>query len=188
MSLKIFGGVFKGFTLDAPRNSKTRRTSIQLRRKLFDSIQDMQEDHFVDLCCGTGAMGIEALSRGVSKLSMVDTFAKLAQANLKKLTSKFDVEANISVQKMDAIGFLQKNLEEFRQEKPIIFFDPPYEKKDLYSEFMALPLSEIARLVVVEGCEQKTMRVADFEDKYGKADKVFKQGTSYFLLYRFDVE
>tara|TARA_Y100000768_G_scaffold388985_1_gene389697 strand:- start:11059 stop:11625 length:567 start_codon:yes stop_codon:yes gene_type:complete len=187
MSLKIFAGVAKGFSLATPRNLKIRPTTVQLRRKLFDSIQDMSDKTFIDLCCGTGAMGLEALSRGVKHLIMLDTHIKLADQNTKKLVDQYKLKTSHEVQKSDCIRWINSHLEYLTQEKPILFFDPPYEKKDLYKSFMELPLNEISSISIVEGCEQKTMRIAEFEKIFGPADKSFRQGTSYFLLYRFDV-
>ena len=187
MSIKIFAGAAKGFTLAAPRHLNIRPTSIQLRRKLFDSVQDMSEEIFIDLCCGSGAMGLEALSRGVRKLILVDTHTKLAQTNVRAIKDKYEIETPTEVIKSDCLKWMNSNTDLLSEEKPILFFDPPYEKKNLYENFMSLPLEQLSSMTVIEGCEQKTMRIADFEALYGKADKSFQQGTSYFLMYRFNV-
>lgn len=188
MSLNIFAGVAKGFALATPRNLKVRPTSVLLRRKLFDSIQDMSEYVFVDLCCGTGSMGLEALSRGVKKLILVDIDTKLAQMNARSMKEKYSIETNVEVVKSDFDKWLVKNERFLLKERPILFFDPPYEKSKLYEYFMQRPLDRLSAISVIEGCEQKTMRIAEFEEIYGPADKKFQQGTSYFLLYRFDVK
>jgi len=73
----------------------------------------------LDLCCGTGAFGIEALSRGASSATLVDVKPELAKKNIKDLD-------NVKVVKKDATQFIEQTGEVF----DIIFVDPPYGKID----------------------------------------------------------
>lgn len=187
MSLKIFGGAAKGFTLAAPRNISIRPTSIQLRRKLFDSLQNIEEEAFVDLCCGTGAMGLEALSRGIGELYLVDKDTRLAKQNYQSLSRKFEILVPVYVEKGDAIQWLDHHQAWIKSTEPILFFDPPYEMKNLYQQFMQHDAVKYASRYIIEGCEQKTMKIGEFEELFGKANKTFRQGTSYFLIYQNDV-
>ena len=83
MSVKILGGVARGFPLALPRSDLTRPTSVMIKRKLFDWRQDLGGYTFIDLCAGSGAMGYEALSRGADKVVLVDS-DKYAFMTMKK--------------------------------------------------------------------------------------------------------
>lgn len=187
MSLKIFGGVAKGFELLSPRDRNTRPTAVQLRRKLFDSIQIMQDKIFIDLCAGTGAMGLEALSRGISGLRLIDKNTKLAQANYHLLKSNFEILVPVEIIKTDAIKWLEEQRSEWDTERAILFFDPPYHMVNLYREFFEITSGSNEAIRVIEACEQKTMKIKQFEKEFGAATKTFKQGTSYFLIYENNV-
>ena len=67
MSVKILGGPLKGLDLKVCDSKTLRPTSVMLRRKIFDSHQNLEGFFFVDACAGTGAVGIEAFSRGAQK-------------------------------------------------------------------------------------------------------------------------
>ena len=73
MTVKILGGVARGFPLALPRSDLTRPTSVLIKRKLFDWRQDLSGHTFIDLCAGSGAMGFEALSRSADKVVLVDS-------------------------------------------------------------------------------------------------------------------
>ena len=136
MSVKILGGIYKGRSLEVPREG-TRPTSVLLRRRLFDALQSLDGYYFVDLCAGSGAMGIEALSRGANKVSFVDLGKKqifLIKKNLEKiLDEKNLLDANLFQE--SSISWLRKN-SSYLNEKSIIFFDPPYNEEDLYLSFI----------------------------------------------------
>ncbi len=192
MSIKILGGVARGFSLLPPKSQKTRPTSVLLKRRLFDSIQDFTGSTFIDLCAGTGSMGLEALSRGATRVICVEEnkacFQVLKQ-NAKAIQKYFE---NSQESKCEALcvkfqRWMERELESFKDLSPFIFFDPPYEDIASYDAFFSgvhkLPYE---KTVIVEACEQKTMRLPLFEEKYGKPSKVFKQGTSFFAIYYFE--
>jgi 16S rRNA (guanine966-N2)-methyltransferase len=76
MSIKILGGVAKGFTLVTPSESITRPTSVLLKRRLFDFYQNLNGHYFIDLCAGSGSIGIEAASRGAYPVLLVESNPK----------------------------------------------------------------------------------------------------------------
>ena len=72
MTLRILGGYLKGLKLDV--NEKTTcPTGVMLKRRIFDARQYLEGVHFIDLCAGSGSVGIEALSRGATKVSLVES-------------------------------------------------------------------------------------------------------------------
>ncbi len=122
--MRIIAGTFRGRILKSPSGNKTRPTSDRLRETLFNILQTEinEKTKFLDLCAGTGAVGIEALSRGAGFAAFVDISRKscgLIEENLDLLEipeDKTEVICN------SAEKFLLKNKESF----DLIYFDPPY--------------------------------------------------------------
>ncbi len=144
MSIKILGGVARGFPLATPRADTTKPTSIMIKRKLFDWRQHMDEYLFVDLCAGSGAMGLEALSRGSQNVylndSMRGAFLTLKD-NKEKMQNAFKFDPSmIKVTNLDAKTWISKELkfELPETENVILFFDPPYENHALYFDILKL--------------------------------------------------
>lgn len=142
MSIKILGGIARGYPLATPKSDITRPTSVLIKRKLFDWRQHMDEYIFVDLCAGSGAMGYEALSRGSQKVfvndSMKGAFLTLKD-NKAKLEKAFKFESDmINVTNLDAKNWVQKELQYQlpETENVILFFDPPYENHALYFDVL----------------------------------------------------
>ena len=142
MSVKILGGACRGFSLATPRSDSTRPTSVLVRRKLFDWRQHMDDYIFVDLFSGSGAMGLEALSRGSQKVflndSMRPAFLTLKD-NKAKIEKAFSIDPlMIKVTNLDAKNWVTKELpyELPETENVIIFVDPPYESHSLYFDVL----------------------------------------------------
>lgn len=73
--MRIIAGALKGRVIPAPPGSGTRPTTDALRETIFSTIEhfvDWTSCNVLDLCCGTGAMGFEALSRGAQRVTFVD--------------------------------------------------------------------------------------------------------------------
>src|SRR5260370_10532027 len=88
-SLRIIAGQFRGRKLKSPPSLQTRPTSDRLRETLFNILAPRIEGaRFLDLCAGSGAVGIEALSRGAAHVAFVDRSRKmcaLIETNLEAL-------------------------------------------------------------------------------------------------------
>lgn len=120
-------------------NSGTRPTSVMLRRRLFDKLQDITEFSFVDLCAGSGSVGIEAISRGVKGATFIDIGKKqtaLISKNLNRLKDR-GCSTPFSVRCMSALKWLELNINNL-EANTILFFDPPYNEKALYEDFFSL--------------------------------------------------
>src|SRR3712207_2715389 len=75
--MRIIAGAYKGRNLKSPPSMQVRPTSDRLRETLFNVIAPRIEDaRFLDLCAGSGAVGIEALSRGAQHVTFVDRSRK----------------------------------------------------------------------------------------------------------------
>ena len=124
--MRVISGLYRGRVLKSPQDSKTRPTSDRLRETLFNILAPLfnKETRFLDLCAGTGAIGIEALSRGAAFVTFVDKSKRscaLIEENLDKLavpesqTEILNHEAENFTGRDHALGW------------DIAFFDPPYE-------------------------------------------------------------
>ena len=183
MSINILGGVAKGLKLSTS-NNLIRPTSVLLRRRFFDSRQDLSGFEFVDLCAGSGAMGIEAISRGADHAYFNEfnpRVYKILLDNLKALKNKTNIESFQSSK-----GKYQKFLETYNiKSNSIIFFDPPYENVDLYFQFANYMEQNKAGIYIIEFCRQKTMSEKEMQNLMGKPERSYQQGTSFLYIYDF---
>ena len=124
--MRVISGINGGRVLRSPPDNKTRPTSDRLRETLFNVLAPRigEETRFLDLCAGTGAIGIEALSRGAAFVTFVDRSKKscaLIEENLDKLAVP---ENTTDILGLDAENFTGR---EHETGWDIAFFDPPYE-------------------------------------------------------------
>jgi 16S rRNA (guanine(966)-N(2))-methyltransferase RsmD len=128
--LRIIAGKFRGRNLKSPPSLEVRPTSDRLRETLFNVIAPRIEGaRFLDLCAGSGAVGIEALSRGASHATFVDRSRKmcsLIQSNLELCRIEEDesevVQSEAHAYLRGAIAHQRGKLKAW----DIVFFDPPY--------------------------------------------------------------
>ncbi len=152
--MRITGGTKKGMKLKTPKGKEIRPTSGLIREAVFNIIgSDIKGVHFVDLCCGTGMMGIEALSRGAKKATFVDNSEQSIQI-VKENLGKTGFDANSRVFNENALIFL-KNLAKYlkNDERVVIYIDPPYKDEKLYSaiiKYIERYLPERNILLIVE--------------------------------------
>lgn len=123
--MRIISGLYKNRTIVAPKGDKTRPTSSQLRAALFNICQLYIEDAvFLDLFAGSGAIGLEALSRGAKKVVFVDNQRYCIQCIQKNLEN-FREEDHGQVFFNDVFDFLQESAV-CHEKFDIIYADPPY--------------------------------------------------------------
>jgi 16S rRNA (guanine966-N2)-methyltransferase len=124
--MRIISGIYRGRVLKSPPDGKTRPTSDRLRETLFGVLTPSisSDTRFLDLCAGTGAIGIEALSRGAAFATFVDRSRKacaLIEENLDKLGIP---ESQTNVLNLAAENFTGR---EHGVGWDLAFFDPPYD-------------------------------------------------------------
>src|SRR6476659_1402818 len=83
--MRVIAGELKGQRLVAPRGWKVRPTSDRVREAVFSALGGIDGTHVLDLYCGTGALGIEALSRGAASVVFVDRDTRPALGNVERL-------------------------------------------------------------------------------------------------------
>jgi 16S rRNA (guanine966-N2)-methyltransferase len=118
--LRIVAGDFKGRRLRAPRGPRTRPTADRVREALFSMLGQVTGARVLDLYAGSGALGIEALSRGAASAVFVERDPRAAAAIAANLDS-LGLEAE--VQRQDALRFLARAQGGF----DLVFCDPPYD-------------------------------------------------------------
>lgn len=134
--MRVISGTARGHNLKAPEGMDTRPTTDRIKETLFNIIaRDLLDCKFLDLFSGTGAIGIEALSRGAEEAVFVDfslESKKIIDYNLEH--TKLKEKAKVYSQKVsEVVEKLSRNGEKF----DIIFMDPPY-KKGLADETLKL--------------------------------------------------
>ncbi|HEU4714582.1 MAG TPA: 16S rRNA (guanine(966)-N(2))-methyltransferase RsmD [Pyrinomonadaceae bacterium] len=173
--MRIIAGEYKGRNLKSPPSMQVRPTSDRLRETLFNVIAPRIEDaRFLDLCAGTGAVGIEALSRGARHVTFVDRSRRSCQL----------IESNVQLCRIpeEQFDIYQTTAEEFLREEEkfpwdIVFFDPPY--KEDYLRTLEL-LGGYGGLLVVEHHHKNSL-----PETIGTLVKtrILKQGDSSLSFY-----
>jgi 16S rRNA (guanine966-N2)-methyltransferase len=131
VTLRITGGEAKGRRLSAFQGSQIRPTSDKVREAIFNLIgQDAQGVRVLDLFAGTGSLGIEALSRGASRVIFVDNSHHSIEL-VKRNLSLCGYESLGHVLKKDLARGLPKRCEMMKGEIDLVFTDPPYGKGHL---------------------------------------------------------
>ena len=137
--MRIIAGEFKGRRLQAPRGARTRPTADRVREALFSMLGDVGGARVLDLYAGSGALGIEALSRGAGSAVFVERDAK-AVAAIERNLSALDVETTVA--KQDVLRFLGRAEGAF----DLVFCDPPYDS----ASRLAGPLAERLPALIAE--------------------------------------
>jgi 16S rRNA (guanine966-N2)-methyltransferase len=161
--MRVVAGAFKGRTLHAPRGRAVRPTSDKVRGAIFNVLGDIEGLRVLDLFAGTGALGIEALSRGAADVAFVDTEPAPAQRNLDAI----GIEAR--VHRRDVLQWLEQSDARF----DLVFADPPYSSApslgQRLTELLPAVLSKNAR-IVTESDKRAPLDLGfplEFERDYG---------------------
>lgn len=176
--MRIIAGKHRGRKLESPEGNRVRPTSDMVRGAVFNIMQnitDWENTNVLDVCCGTGAFGIEALSRGAKFAGFIDSHReslKFTESNLKNLgeTSNAAVFA----------ATLEK-LPRANMEYDLIFIDPPYN-----SGLCDIALTELVKhgwvnidaTLVFEMSERESLKLTNLLDVskekiYGKTKVIF---------------
>ena len=125
--MRIIAGQYRGRVLRSPPLTAARPTSDRLRETLFNILAPRIEgSRFLDLCAGTGAIGIEAISRGASFATFVERSRKLCGLIEANLDLCGVPEEQTEVFMSDALDFLRRRQSREAVGWDICFYDPPY--------------------------------------------------------------
>jgi 16S rRNA (guanine966-N2)-methyltransferase len=131
MSLSLTGGAFNGTVLKTPAGmSLTRPTSGKVRQALFNILRgDFEDEGFLDLYAGSGAVGFEALSRGARHATLVEQSPgayRVLEGNARLLSQRGAARDAIALVKQDARGWCKAQSAPGGARFAVVFADPPF--------------------------------------------------------------
>jgi len=176
--MRVIAGELKGRRLVAPRGWKVRPTPDRVREAIFSALGDSVDGaRVLDLYCGTGALGIEALSRGAASAVLVDRDTRPALGNVENL----GLRDRVQLIRSDAARWLSARAEDPDAPRfDLVFVDAPYRLADRVGleleTGLPLLLNQGGRAVVESGA-RRPLRIDSLEPlrrrRYGAADVAF---------------
>ncbi len=187
--MRIVGGKYRSRVLKSIRGLDLRPTSDKLRETLFNILGPTVEDSvFLDVYAGTGAVGIEALSRGAAEVFFIEKHAATANLIRRNLDS-LEIRDSANILAVDAVRALQ-TLARRKFGNPLladfVFLDPPYAEAQLYLavlEFLdSAPLLSPSGVVIAEHSKRFALpgRLEQLE-----CIRVVEQGDAALSFFRF---
>lgn len=126
MRIRIIAGELGGRYIDAPRGDRTRPTSERVREAWFSALGDRVETAAIaDLFAGSGALGIEALSRGARSVHFVEADRR-ASAVLERNLQRLGLSGRATLATCDVFSFLEARRRGGADRFDIVLADPPY--------------------------------------------------------------
>jgi len=187
--MRIIAGKFRSRQLKGLKRMSLRPTSDNLRETLFNVLGGLVVDaRFMDLFAGTGAVGIEALSRGASEAIFVEKHPP-AVALIKENLESLDIRTGTRVVASEALKALERLAKEpsaANARIDILFLDPPYAEAEAYKTALAFlgDAKLLAENAVVIAEHQRSL---DLPETFGKLERVrvLRQGDAALTFYRF---
>ena len=179
--MRIIAGKAKGTKLYTLDGKNTRPTLDRVKESLFNIIQnEIQDSIFLDLFSGSGAIGLEALSRGAKKAILCDK-SKEACDIIRRNVQKTHLESNVEIYNVDFKTVLSDKINE---KIDIIYLDPPYKtnfaiesikiilEKDLLKHNSIIIIETDNRDTIIQELENIKCEINDIR-KYGRAYLIF---------------
>lgn len=157
--MRIIGGSARGRRLSAPKHNRIRPTADRVKESLFSILTSMRGNfsdcRVLDICAGTGNLGIEALSRGAAITFFIDNHRESAQLMVSNLSLSGLSDRGKVIQKdaIDALNALAGRETPFH----LIFLDPPYRQglaERILEHLATSPLVDESTIVVAEVASQ----------------------------------
>lgn len=172
--MRVIGGKLSGRRIDPPANKwPTRPTTDYAREALFNILQHRliwEEISMLDLFGGTGAISIEAASRGVAEVHYVERYFPCVRF-VKSLIAQFNLPDQVNVWKQDVFKYIRTSTQKY----DLIFADPPYDLPtmlDLPALIFKHELLKEDGLLIIEHAPQTDMSLLEhFQEcrKYGSS-------------------
>lgn len=179
--MRVIGGKFKGLKLMPPNDLGIRPTSDRLKEALFSILDskkyniNIHNSSVIDICSGTGALGIEALSRGAKEVCFIDKDIKsirIIQKNTSKLNINHEDKIFINIVKDEVTNALQK----INSIYDIVLIDPPYNTNIINETLQDLKNYNLIKTHSYIFAESSNAEIFDFNGyelldtkKYGKS-------------------
>ena len=173
--MRVIAGELKGQRLVAPRGWKVRPTSDRVREAIFSALGDrVVGAQVLDLYCGTGALAIEALSRGAASAVLVDRDTRPALGNVQRL----GLEDRAELVRADVARWLGEVSSSSAAGKfSLVFVDAPYRLADRVTQDLNAHLPKLLAAggrAVIESGARRPLRINSLEPlrqrRYGAAD------------------
>ena len=185
--MRVIAGTLRRRVLEAPAGVDTRPTSDRLRETLFNVLSPRIEGaRFLDLYAGSGAVGIEAASRGAAKVVLVERAApalRVLRANLENLGLRNDVR----VEAVSVAGFLRRGRPSDAAQFDLVFLDPPYDAAPEYELALGLLGGEARGLLAEDALViAEHRRKTSLKDRYGDLarSRLLGQGDAALSFYK----
>lgn len=173
--MRVIAGELKGQRLVAPKGWKVRPTSDRVREAIFSALGDRVDGaRVLDLYCGTGALAIEALSRGASSAVLVDRDTRPALGNVQRL----GLGDRAELVRADVGRWLrQVSPGSFAGKFDLVFVDAPYKLADRVARDLDIHLPQLLAdngRAVIESSARRPLPIGSLERlrqrRYGAAD------------------
>jgi 16S rRNA (guanine966-N2)-methyltransferase len=187
--MRIIAGKFRSRQLKSLKGLALRPTSDRLRETLFNVLADLVPgSRFLDLFAGTGAVGIEAFSRGAREVIFVEKHPP-AVALIRKNLESLEIRDHFRVLAQDSAQALERFAAEPaapHSRLDLVFFDPPYAEEAQYVNILTfLGTSSLLADGAVVIAEH--LRALDLPESFGKLERVrvLRQGDAALSFYRY---
>jgi 16S rRNA (guanine(966)-N(2))-methyltransferase RsmD len=198
LKMRVIAGTYRSRSLIAPRGLQTRPTSDRLRETLFNILAPHIEGaRFADLYAGTGAVGIEALSRGAAHVTFVEN-ATVAVAALRTNLTALGIRDGFQLEERGVPAALRnlaaRNVAGSSNDRhdphfTLVYLDPPWEEASAYMQSLnllaasALALLDPEAIVIAEHARRGSTALAD---AYGALHRyrLLEQGDAALSFYR----
>lgn len=191
--MRIIAGMYRSRTLAAPAGLSTRPTSDRLRETLFNVLAPrIAGATFLDLYSGSGAVGLEALSRGAARV----VFVERAPAALKVLNgnlARLGISSGVRVYAKSVSAFLRSATgpDPKPEKNEVVFLDPPYDAAQEYAATLGL-LGGPAQRILAAGALviAEHRRKQQLDEQYGKLKRtrLLEQGDAALSFYAVPVK
>ena len=185
--MRVVAGMHRSRLLVSPRGTATRPTSDRLRETLFNILASRIDGcHFADLYAGTGAVGIEAISRGAAHVWFAEN-APPALAAINQNLAALKITRNFTMEDRGTGALLQR-LAKAAERLDIVFLDPPYEAEAEYEGSLSFfgsvrgrSILAASALVVAEHASK-----SDLAKRFGGLEhtRLLRQGDAALSFYK----
>ncbi len=187
--MRVIAGTYRSRIIEAPKGMETRPTGDRMRERLFNILAtQVPGNRVADLFAGSGAIGIEAISRGAGFVLFVEK-AEAAVTTIRSNLASLGIRSGFTISATSVVAALRKADAPF----DLVFLDPPYEQAADYGETLRLLAEDAPRLlapramVVVEHRASRGGKVPSVvAEVYGslRRYRVLEQGEAALSFYR----
>lgn len=179
--MRIIAGICKGRKLNTPRNDDIRPTSDRVKEALFSILAPYinGETIVADMFCGTGNLGLEALSRGAGRAY----FSDASKESLALAAENIHI-CGMGEKSVLLKGDFRQNLQRIREKPDVILLDPPYEDDALLSALTALSEWDLLKSDALIVCEHRTRQIMPEETGRLRQWKTRRYGATSLTIYQ----